>query len=85
MEVEKCGQSSKFDLIDFIIHSFEVEVTTVVTDCRDVKDNKFPELAIDGQAECIVTGDKDLLVLHPYRNISILTPNAFLESRGMNR
>jgi hypothetical protein len=46
--------------------------------CRDPKDDKFLELAVDGNANCIVTGDKDLLVLHPFRNIPVLTVNEFL-------
>jgi predicted nucleic acid-binding protein len=36
------------------------------------------ELAVDGQAQMLVTGDKDLLELSPYRNIQILTPAAAL-------
>jgi putative PIN family toxin of toxin-antitoxin system len=55
-----------------------VEVTAVVTDCRDPKDNKFLERALSGQATTIVGGDEDLLVLHPFRGIPILTPQAFL-------
>ena len=39
------------------------------------------ELAVDGRADVIVTGDKDLLVLHPFRGISILTPADYL-ARG---
>ena len=46
---------------------------------RDSRDNKFLELAIEAKAICIITGDKDLLVLHPFREISILSPSAFLE------
>ncbi|MDQ6842960.1 MAG: putative toxin-antitoxin system toxin component, PIN family [Bacteroidota bacterium] len=46
--------------------------------CRDPKDDKFLELAVAANASCIVTGDKDLLILHPFRNISILTPSDFL-------
>jgi predicted nucleic acid-binding protein len=38
------------------------------------------ELALDGQANCIITGDKDLLVLHPFRGITILSPKAFLNT-----
>ena len=34
-----------------------------VLDCRDSKDNKFLEAALAGQAEMIITGDKDLLAL----------------------
>ena len=37
------------------------------------------ELAVSGRADCIVTRDKDLLVLDPFRGIRIVTPEAFLE------
>ncbi len=47
--------------------------------CRDAKDNKFLELAVAGQAEYIVSGDEDLLVLDPFRGIRIVTPAEFLE------
>ncbi len=56
-----------------------ITIIEQITDCRDPKDNKFLELAINGNATCIITGDKDLLVLHPFRGISILTPRLFLE------
>ncbi|MCI0359441.1 MAG: putative toxin-antitoxin system toxin component, PIN family [Planctomycetaceae bacterium] len=56
-----------------------VEVTAVIVDCRDEKDNKFLELGASGKASHIVTGDDDLLVLHPYRGCNnILTPRDFL-------
>lgn len=55
-----------------------VEITETVTDCKDAKDNKFLELAVDGEADCIVSGDEDLLVLKPFRGIPILTPKEFL-------
>ncbi|MGD0629861.1 MAG: putative toxin-antitoxin system toxin component, PIN family [Terracidiphilus sp.] len=46
--------------------------------CRDPKDDKFLEVAVYGQADAIVTGDQDLLDLHPFRGIAILTPRAYL-------
>ncbi|WP_299287231.1 putative toxin-antitoxin system toxin component, PIN family [uncultured Mucilaginibacter sp.] len=52
----------------------------IITDCRDPKDNKFLELAISANASCIITGDKDLLVLHPFRGISILNAVDFVNS-----
>jgi len=55
-----------------------VEVTETITDCRDARDNKFLELAVGGNADCIVSGDSDLLVLNPFRGIPILTPREFL-------
>jgi putative PIN family toxin of toxin-antitoxin system len=57
-----------------------VEITTSVTACRDDKDNKFLELAVSGNADYIVSGDQDLLVLNPFRGIPILTPRKFLDS-----
>ena len=55
-----------------------VTVTEIVRVCRDPADDKYLELALSADALCIVTGDKDLLVLHPFKNISILTPSDFL-------
>jgi len=55
-----------------------VEVAESITDCRDAKDNKFLELVAGGNADCIVSGDSDLLVLNPFRGIPILTPREFL-------
>jgi putative PIN family toxin of toxin-antitoxin system len=46
--------------------------------CRDAKDDKFLSLAVDGRANLIVTADKDLLALHPFRGIAILEPADFL-------
>jgi len=45
-----------------------------VTACRDPRDNKFLEAALAGEAEAVVTGDDDLLVLHPFEGIDILRP-----------
>ena len=50
-----------------------------VSECRDPNDDKFLELAFDSRAEIIITGDKDLLVLHPWRTISIISPVQFLQ------
>jgi putative PIN family toxin of toxin-antitoxin system len=50
----------------------------VVEICRDPKDDKFLTAALAGQAEYIVSGDADLLVLSPFEEIPILSPTAFL-------
>nr|WP_242054306.1 putative toxin-antitoxin system toxin component, PIN family [Nostoc parmelioides] len=55
-----------------------IKVTEQINECRDPKDNKYLELAVSGKAECIVTGDDDLLVLKPWRGIEILTVQEFL-------
>ena len=49
--------------------------------CRDPKDDKFLELAVNGRADLIVSGDADLLALDPFRGIPILTPAAFLQDK----
>jgi len=50
-----------------------------ITACRDPKDDKFLEVAVAGRADVIVSGDQDLLVLHPFAGIPILPPAAFLQ------
>jgi uncharacterized protein len=52
--------------------------TQKVSACRDPKDNKFLEAALSSQADCIVSGDADLLDLNPFEGISILRPAEFL-------
>lgn len=47
--------------------------------CRDSKDNQILELALNGGAKCIISGDQDLLVLNPFQNIQIITVEAFLQ------
>lgn len=54
------------------------KVHEVVDDCRDPKDNKFLALAISCAAGVLVSSDRDLLDLHPYRGVAIMTPADFL-------
>ncbi len=49
-----------------------------VADCRDKKDDKYLELALAAGAWVIVSGDADLLVLHPWRGVRILRPAEYL-------
>jgi uncharacterized protein len=59
----------------------EAVFTRAVSDIhlsRDPKDDKFLSLATDAKPSCIITGDKDLLVLHPFEGIPILSPADFL-------
>jgi uncharacterized protein len=57
-----------------------VEITEKINECRDMKDDKYLELAVNGKADLILTGDDDLLVLHPFRQIPIVRVQTFLES-----
>jgi uncharacterized protein len=55
-----------------------VPITQRVELCRDPRDDKFLELALAGRADFLLTGDTDLLSLHPFRGTAILTPAAYL-------
>jgi hypothetical protein len=55
-----------------------VPITSRIEICRDARDNKFLNLAIDGQADVIVSGDADLLDLNPFGSIRILPPHQFI-------
>ncbi|PSB15768.1 putative toxin-antitoxin system toxin component, PIN family [filamentous cyanobacterium CCP2] len=90
MELEEVLSRSKFDkyvtplerqlfLASFVKTVEFVEAGEPIEICRDPKDNKYLELAVNGQATCIVSGDADLLVLHPFREIPILTIQQFLD------
>lgn len=63
---------------EFENRSFLITVTHFVTACRDSKDDKFLSLALAANADCIVTGDNDLLTLNPFKNIAIINPTGFL-------
>jgi uncharacterized protein len=57
-----------------------VTVSYPVQACRDPKDDKFLEVAVNGQADLILTGDKALLTLDPYHGVRIPTPARYLEA-----
>ena len=57
-----------------------VEIAERIKECRDPKDDKFLELAVNGKADFIISGDEDLQVLNPFRRIKIVTPREFLEA-----
>ena len=55
-----------------------VEVVQQVRACRDPHDDKFLEAAVNGRADVLITGDKDLLELNPFRGIAIVSPADYL-------
>ena len=56
-----------------------VEPAAQIKVCRDPKDDKFLELAVNGEAHHIISGDDDLLDLSPFRGIEILSVDDFLK------
>lgn len=56
-----------------------VAIAERIVACRDPTDDKFLELAVNGHADLIVSGDGDLLALNPFRDIPIVTPAIFVQ------
>ena len=74
-----------FSLLDLekLIESIEtyaifITVKTNITLCRDNKDNFLLSLSVDGNADFLLTGDKDLLILQKVENTTIITITEFL-------
>ena len=65
-------------LESLLLESVLIEITVAIQACRDPRDDHLLELAVSGNATHIVTGDADLLVLHPFRGVEIVTPTEFL-------
>ena len=59
-----------------------VSISQAKLGCRDPDDDKLLETALAGEATCLVTGDRDLLAMHPFRSIPILDPATFLVERS---
>ena len=63
------------------VHLFAVQNADLIAvdpPCRDPRDNLFLVLALAAEADIVVSSDEDLLVLHPWRGISVVTPAEFL-------
>ena len=64
-----------FSLLDS--YAIVVSPSQKVNVCRDGKDNFLLEVALEGEADYLVTGDEDLLVLDPFYNTKIVKPKDF--------
>ena len=56
-----------------------VPIVYPVHACRDPRDDKFLEVALNGKAELMLTGDADLLALNPWQGIAIVSPADYLK------
>ena len=72
-DVIRIEQILKSDFHLFLPH------TKLPAICRDKDDNHILQLAESTHADYIITGDKDLLVIHKYKKTEILDPKRFLE------
>jgi len=68
-------------LIKIKRRSIFVKVKSIITECRDPKDNFLLSLAKDGKATHLITGDKDLLVLERFNKTKILTISDYLAEK----
>lgn len=66
-------------LAKFKLEAEQIKIDEMIKECRDPKDDKFLDVAINGNATHIITGDKDLLDLHPFRGVDIITAKQLLE------
>jgi uncharacterized protein len=58
-----------------------VKIKTKVEVCRDPKDNFLLSLSFDGNADFLLTGDKDLLELAKFSETAIITVSEFLQNK----
>jgi putative PIN family toxin of toxin-antitoxin system len=73
------SRASRREFVTFISSTVRiVSIRRSIRICRDPDDDKFLEVALNGGAEHIVTGDTELLALHPFEGIAIVTPADFL-------
>ncbi|HTR67008.1 MAG TPA: putative toxin-antitoxin system toxin component, PIN family [Terriglobales bacterium] len=56
-----------------------VPIIRIVHECRDPRDDKFLEVALNGKADFILTGDADLLAIHPWQGVEIVNPAEYLK------
>ena len=56
-----------------------IKVKSQINICRDPKDNFLLNLAVDGKADFLVTGDKDLLILEKMEKTQIITYRTLIE------
>ena len=54
-----------------------IEINFHFDNCRDKKDNFILDLAVSGNANYLVTGDSDLLILNPFENVEIISYQYF--------
>jgi len=60
-----------------------VHPQTKVEICRHSNDNLLLEVCLESNADYLVTGDKDLLILKTFKTTKILTPAQFLGRKSV--
>ena len=78
LEVLQLTTSSAFSLVYESVNIYSIE-ELIVPELRDPDDTIVLATVIDANAEVIITGDLDLLILQEYQNMQIMTATDFLE------
>ena len=72
-------QSKVQELLELVnIIGLCIETKSKINICRDAKDNYLLALAKDSQADFLITGDQDLLILQQFGITKIVTYQQFL-------
>ena len=79
------AQSERQDFVRLVENSVRLfvvrpdDLSSLAPPCRDPNDNKFLALALEAEAEGIVSSDQDLLALDPWNEVRILRPSHFVD------
>jgi putative PIN family toxin of toxin-antitoxin system len=77
------SRASRREFVAFVHANVQfVSIRRSVQACRDPNDDKFLDVAVNGGADVLITGDADLLALNPYEGIPILTAADYLAKIG---
>lgn len=81
LDLQKYIQKNTIEefLISFTLATIEINVSSDIKLCRDPKDDFLLSLALDAEADYLITGDKDLLILGGFKNTRIVTLRGFIE------
>jgi len=72
---KKYFSNDKIEELKLLLHEHVewIKVSERFDDCRDKKDNFLLDLSVSGDADYLVTGDNDLLILNPFHNVKIVS------------
>ena len=73
---------TSFYLVQLLGVSDRVSIAGAKLGCPDPDDDKFLETAMVGEADCLISGDRHLLDMNPFRGVRILTAAALLSARS---
>jgi len=66
-------------IANLVLSSDMVIIDNLSQGCRDADDDKFLETALESKVQAIITGDQDLLIMHPFQGVEIITVQYFLK------